>query len=143
MHVQFVELLPGGKVKIFLERMQPKLACLSGAREYVVVGFLIVLLIILMRVPVIKIFTGKKILKPEKAIMSVMSPKGLVPAVLASIPLQRGFSYGAEILDLGYSIVLFSIIISSILVIILSVNPSFFERIMHRHLQKQKEQKPD
>lgn len=114
-----------------------------GSVGIYVVGFLIVLLIILMRIPVIKIFTGKKILKPEKAIMSVMTPKGLVPAVLASIPLQRGFSHGDVILDLGYSIVLFSIIISSVLVIILSVNPSFFDRIMHRHLQKQKELESD
>ena len=64
--------------------------------------------------------------------MSVMSPKGLVPAVLASIPLQRGLINGDIILDLGYSIVLFSIIITSVLVIILSINPDYFENKIAR-----------
>jgi cell volume regulation protein A len=54
-----------------------------------------------------------------------MMPKGLIPAVLASIPLQRGLFQGAKILDLGYSIVLVSIVICSILVIIFSINPDF------------------
>ena len=59
-----------------------------------------------------------------------MSPKGLVPAVLASLPLQRGLPHGEIILDLGYSIVLFSIIICSVLVIVLSINPFLFERFL-------------
>lgn len=101
-------------------------------------GFLIVLLIILMRVPAIRIFTGKSLAGVEKSVMSVMSPKGLVPAVLASIPLQRGLPHAGTILDLGYSIVLFSIVVSSVLVIILSLNPSFFEDRIHKFRQKNK-----
>jgi len=100
-----------------------------GALGVYATGLLIVLLIILLRVPGILLLTGKGTPKPERAIMSVMSPKGLVPAVLASLPLQRGFSSGEIILDLGYSIVLFSILICSTLVIILSINPDFFRRI--------------
>ena len=99
-------------------------------------GFLIVLLIILFRVPTVRIFIGKKVPKPERSVMSVMSPKGLVPAVLASIPLQRGLADGDVILDLGYSIVLFSIIITSVLVIILSINPNYFENKMARLKKK-------
>ena len=99
-------------------------------------GFLIVLLIILFRVPAVRIFIGKKVPKPERSVMSVMSPKGLVPAVLASIPLQRGLAHGDIILDLGYSIVLFSIIITSVLVIILSVNPNYFENKIARLKKK-------
>ncbi len=95
-------------------------------------GFLIVLLIIIFRVPAVRIFIGNKVLKPERSVMSVMSPKGLVPAVLASIPLQRGLINGDIILDLGYSIVLFSIIITSVLVIILSINPNYFENKISR-----------
>lgn len=84
-------------------------------------GFLIVLLIIVFRIPGMAVFSGKGIPKPERAIMSVMTPKGLVPAVLASLPLQRGLNHGEIILDLGYSIVLFSIFICSGLVIFLSL----------------------
>ena len=67
--------------------------------------------------------------------MSVMTPKGLVPAVLASLPLQRGLVHGEIILDLGYSIVLFSIIICSLLVILLSVRPNLLGNIGKRKEQ--------
>lgn len=90
------------------------------------VGLLLVVLIILLRIPTVALFVGKSVPKPEKSIMSVMTPKGLVPAVLASLPLQRGLSNGEIILDLGYSIVLFSIVICSVLVIILSIKPNIF-----------------
>ena len=64
-----------------------------------------------------------------------MTPKGLVPAVLASLPLQRGLEHGEIILDLGYSIVFFSIIICSLLVILLSVKPTLLENIVKRKEQ--------
>jgi len=101
-----------------------------GSPAIYATGLLIVLLIILFRVFGISIFIRHEVTKPEKAIMSVMSPKGLVPAVLASLPLQRGLPHGEIILDLGYSIVLFSIIICSVLVIILSINPYLFEKFL-------------
>jgi NhaP-type Na+/H+ and K+/H+ antiporter len=63
-------------------------------------------------------------------------PKGLVPAVLASIPLQRGLYQGIIILDLGFSIVLLSIVITSILVIIISFNPDFFKNMFNRKNNK-------
>ena len=46
-------------------------------------------------------------------------PKGLVPAILASIPLQEGLPYGQEIAEIGYAVVLTSIIMCSLLIIIL------------------------
>lgn len=100
-----------------------------GSLAIYATGFLLVLLIIAFRIPVTLILSGKGIPKPEKAIMSVLTPKGLVPAVLASLPLQRGLMHGDIILDLGYSIVFFSIIICSVLVIILSVKPDFFKNL--------------
>lgn len=102
-------------------------------------GFLIVLLIIMFRIPGIVLFSGKNITKPEKTIMSVLSPKGLVPAVLASLPLQRGLPHGEIILDLGYSIVLFSIVICSLLVILLSLKPNLLENFKRNKTQPVKE----
>lgn len=100
------------------------------------VGFLIVIIIIILRVPAIRLLIGKRVLKPERAVMSAMTPKGLVPAVLASIPLQMGLTHGEVIMDLGYSVVLFSILLTSILVIILSLNPAFFEDKIARLMKK-------
>ena len=106
-----------------------------GALSVYLAGFFIVLLIILARIPGMALFIRKGVTKPERGIMSVMTPKGLVPAVLASLPLQRGLANGEVILDLGYSIVLFSIIICSILVIILSINPDFFGNLRKKPVQ--------
>ncbi|MBN2820671.1 MAG: cation:proton antiporter [Bacteroidales bacterium] len=95
-----------------------------GSPSIYATGLLIVILIIVLRIPGIVLLSGKSITKPERTIMSVMTPKGLVPAVLASLPLQRGLAHGEIILDLGYSIVLFSIVICSLLVIIFSLKPN-------------------
>ncbi|MBN2806204.1 MAG: cation:proton antiporter [Prolixibacteraceae bacterium] len=89
---------------------------------------LLVLMIILMRIPVVSLFVRKSVSKAEKAMVMVMTPKGLVPAVLASLPLQRGLPHGTDILDLGYSVVLISIVLCSLLVIILSVRPGLFDK---------------
>ncbi|MBN1951087.1 MAG: cation:proton antiporter [Bacteroidales bacterium] len=109
------------------------------------VGLLVVILIILVRIPPIQLFIGKKVSGVEKSVMSVMSPKGLVPAVLASIPLQENLNAGKnlftdadKILDLGYSIVLFSIVISSVLVIILSIKPDFFQEKIRKYRERNK-----
>jgi NhaP-type Na+/H+ or K+/H+ antiporter len=99
------------------------------------VGLLVVLLIIILRVPGILMFTGKGVTNPERTIMSVMTPKGLVPAVLASLPLQKGLANGEIILDLGYSIVLFSITICSLLVILVSLYPNMFGNLINRKEQ--------
>jgi NhaP-type Na+/H+ and K+/H+ antiporter len=48
--------------------------------------------------------------------MSAIVPKGLAAAVLATIPLQRGIEGGAFIMNLTFSVVLFSIVFTSVLV---------------------------
>jgi NhaP-type Na+/H+ or K+/H+ antiporter len=106
-------------------------------------GFLLVLLIISMRAPAMRLFIGKSVPKPERAVMSVMSPKGMVPAVLASIPLQLGLYKADKIVDLGYSVVLFSIILTSALVIILGYNPDFFEHRIQKLAKKVNLDKPE
>ena len=56
--------------------------------------------------------------KFDKRIVGIMTPKGLVAAVLASIPLQMGLPFGEEIQDIAYAVVFFSIVLCSIMVII-------------------------
>jgi potassium/hydrogen antiporter len=91
-------------------------------------ALLLVVLILLMRPLGIKMFVRKGIKPRDFTMMSIMSPKGLVPAVLASLPFQYGLLNGKEIMDLGYAMVLISIIICSILVIIGSKDPLFFNK---------------
>ena len=97
------------------------------------IGLLIVILVILVRPFSIKLLTSKSTPGNEVAIMSIMAPKGLVAAVLATIPMQQGLAYGDTIMDLGYSIVLFSIVICSVLVIVLSKDPLIFKRVVKRN----------
>lgn len=40
------------------------------------------------------VLSGMGVPKPEKTIIAVMMPNGLVPAVLASLPLQCGLAHG-------------------------------------------------
>ncbi len=91
-------------------------------------ALLLVILILLMRPLGIKMFVRKGIKPRDFTMMSIMSPKGLVPAVLASLPFQYGLLNGKVIMDLGYAMVLISIIICSILVIIGSKDPLFFNK---------------
>jgi NhaP-type Na+/H+ or K+/H+ antiporter len=88
-----------------------------GSIKIYAIGLTLILLIMASRPFIIKLFTRKDYSASEVAIMSVMTPKGLVPAILASIPLQMGLTGGEVIMDLGYSVVLFSIILCSALVI--------------------------
>jgi NhaP-type Na+/H+ or K+/H+ antiporter len=101
------------------------------------IGLLIVVLVILVRPLSIKLLTGKKTPANEVAIMSIMTPKGLIAAVLATLPMQQGLAFGDTIMDLGYSIVLFSIIICSVLVIFVSKDPLFLKKIVKRKQQVQ------
>ena len=96
------------------------------------IALLIVIILIASRPLSIKLFAGKNIPGNELAIMSIMTPKGLVAAVLASIPMQQNLAYGDKIMDLGYSIVLLSIVICSVLVIILSKDPLFIKKVVSR-----------
>ncbi len=96
------------------------------------IGLMAVAIIIIYRPLVTKLFAPRGLDLRDLTTLSIMAPKGLVPAVLASIPLQLGIVNGERIQDLGYSIVLFSIIISSFLVIAYNNDPLIFTRVYKR-----------
>ncbi len=79
-------------------------------------GFLLTIAIYLLRIPITKISTNKNTQTYDRTIVSIMVPKGLAAAVLASIPFQMGIESGEMIRDITYSVVLLSITITSILV---------------------------
>ena len=88
------------------------------------ISTMIVCLVILSRIPTIRLMVRKDCSPDDKLLMSIMMPKGLVPAILASIPLQEGLPYGQEIAEIGYAVVLTSIIMCSLLIIVLGKKKS-------------------
>ncbi len=104
-----------------------------GNHTTYLIASLLVLVILLMR-PLGVFLVSRKGCNPrEKTIMSVMSPKGLVPAILASIPLQLNLNFGKEIAELGYAVVLLSIVVCSVLIMIVSKDPLFFNKMVRKN----------
>ncbi len=99
-----------------------------------VAALLIVVLILIVRPWSIKFSIYSKHSLRDIGIMSVMAPKGIVPAILASLPLQLGLSRDNEMLinqgqliqNLTYAVILLSIIICTSLVIYVSTQKDGF-----------------
>jgi NhaP-type Na+/H+ or K+/H+ antiporter len=82
-------------------------------------GLLITALVFAIRAPVVRLSAPRSLSAADAALCAVMSPKGLAAAVLASLPVQQGIS-GAEVIQsVTYSVVLFSIVATSALVVLL------------------------
>lgn len=98
--------------------------CIQFGNPWIyLVAAVIVTGIIMIRPISIKLLVRGKMSLQDLSIMSVMTPKGLVPAILASIPLQLGLTGGQMIQDVSYAVVLISIVVCSVLVIIISKDP--------------------
>jgi len=90
-----------------------------GSPMIYLISIAIVCLVIITRIPTTRLFVRKDCSSEDKLLMSIMMPKGLVPAILASIPLHEGLQYGQQIAEFGYAVVLTSIVFCSLLIIIL------------------------
>lgn len=84
-----------------------------------VISLIVTVLFFVLRPLVMYIFRKRYSLQ-ELAIMSVMSPKGLITAVLASLPLKYGLEGGEIIRDIAFSIVLISISITSVMILLVN-----------------------
>ena len=84
-----------------------------------VLGLIMTVLIFAVRIAAVKASASKSIPTRDVSLMAIMVPKGLAAVVLASIPLQNEVVGGDLIRNLTYGIVLFSIIGTSILVLLL------------------------
>ena len=76
-----------------------------------------------LRIPAVKMSVRHPMANKEAAVMAVMVPKGLAAVVLASIPVQLGIEGGQTIQSVTYGVVLFSIVGTSILVLLLEKTP--------------------
>jgi cell volume regulation protein A len=84
----------------------------------IIVGLVLTTVAFIIRLPAVRL-VNKSLAPKEASVMAVMVPKGLAAVVLASIPLQQGVTGGEIIKDVTYGVVLFSILLTSFLVILL------------------------
>ncbi len=82
-------------------------------------GLFLTLAVFLSRILVVLLSVQRSVTRWDASFMAVMVPKGLAPAVLASIPLQRGMETGAFIQNATFAVVLFSILLNSLLIFLL------------------------
>ena len=83
---------------------------------WITFGLTVTLLIFLARIPIVRLGVNKTIARADACRMAAMAPKGLAAAVLASVPLQQGMQGGDLIQNSTYAVVVFSIILTSLLV---------------------------
>lgn len=89
-----------------------------------VVALAMVAAIFLLRLPLTRfVFRAPEYGLRDTAVVSMMAPKGLAAAVLATLPLQAGIEGGELIRDLAYMVVLISIALTALLVIVLPWSP--------------------
>ncbi len=83
----------------------------------------LVVLTLVLRIPTVWLTMPRSFNKRDASLMSIMAPKGLAAAVLASIPFQIGIEGGELIRDLVFSAILFSIILNSLFIFLLDKTP--------------------
>ena len=88
---------------------------------HIIMGIIFIVVMFIVRIPSILLFCRNGYSSRDKRIMSILNPKGLVSAVLASLPLQLAVTEeqirtGEVIQNIGYASVMFSIIIFSLLI---------------------------
>ncbi|MGC2167147.1 MAG: cation:proton antiporter [Gallionella sp.] len=106
-----------------------------GEISMTLVAFSMVLVIYAMRLSLTRlIFSDASYSLRDTAITSMMGPKGLASAVLATLPLKYGVDSGELIRDVAYMVVLLSISLTAVLVMLYPRN--FAQRIYSHALKK-------
>lgn len=82
------------------------------------IGLVVTVLLFAARAPVIRVSAPRAISAGDAALCSVIVPKGLAPAVLASLPVQQGIEGGELIQSVTYAVVRFSIVGTATLVVL-------------------------
>ena len=86
---------------------------------FIIVGLVLTVVAFIIRLPAVKLSVRKPMAPKDVSVMAVMVPKGLAAVVLATIPLQQGIIGGEIIKNVTYGVVLFSIVLTSFLVLLL------------------------
>ncbi len=81
-------------------------------------GLIVTAVVFAIRLMVAKFASPSSATIYDKSIISILAPKGLAAAVLATIPEMVGMPEGTAIKNITYSVVLFTILTSSVLIIL-------------------------
>ena len=84
----------------------------------IAIGGILTLLVFTFRIPIVRISVRPSIPVYDRIIMSMMVPKGLAAAVLASLPAQAGLPGGELIQNITYCTGLISIALNSFLIML-------------------------
>jgi len=76
--------------------------------DWLLWGAIITAILFIVRIILVKFIIDKKTPLLDKAVMSMMIPKGLGAAVIATLPLQQGYFDGLIIQAICFSVILFS-----------------------------------
>jgi cell volume regulation protein A len=86
---------------------------------YVLFGLSLTVLLYMVRILITRYTADPTLPDKDVSVIAVMIPKGLAAVVLASIPFQQGYDTGGLIQSVAYSVVLFSMVVTSLLVFLL------------------------
>ncbi len=90
-----------------------------GNTPILLLGLSLSIFIFTIRIPAILFSVPKKTSQFDASVIAVTAPRGLAPAVLALIPIQRGIEGGELIQDITYSVIFFSIFFASVLIFLI------------------------
>jgi cell volume regulation protein A len=94
---------------------------------------------------VVPVYLGRHLIVPltvptsvprsHAVVSTVMVPKGLAAAVLASLPLQAGVEHGARLQSIGYLVVMLSILTTAVLVPLQTTPPGrwLYNRLLGKY----------
>lgn len=87
------------------------------------VALSIVVALVLVRPIITKIIVRRRVTPYDDTMISLMVPKGLAAAILAGLPSQYGMVEGPDLQAIAYNVILFSIVITSVLIPIINNTP--------------------
>lgn len=99
--------------------------------DWLMWGALITLILFAVRIIAVKLIAAKDSPLLDKAVMSIMIPKGLGAAVIATLPLLKGHPDGIIIQSICFSIILFSTLycVSLFFLVKTGVSLQFYEKL--------------
>ncbi len=86
---------------------------------FVLLGLSLTVLLYMVRILITRYTADPTLPDKDVSVIAVMIPKGLAAVVLASIPFQQGYDTSGLIQSVAYSVVLFSMVVTSLLVFLL------------------------
>ncbi len=106
--------------------------------DWLLWGSLITLALYIVRIIAVKLIIPRETPVFDKAVISIMIPKGLGAAVIATIPIQQGHADGLIIQSICFSIILFSTIYCVVLFFLLKkeITMPFYSKVFRYRKRK-------